>query len=342
MDTDDKDGQPEYPPDTYRWMSWGAIKFIYRPTWRPLTWVVVGLAAVMIAGFAAVFFVRLDVRVEAEGELVADPSVLQVIARTDDLMGVPRVVAGSRVAKGDVLAVLQTDVDEEGIERVRGGLETNVARLSPADPSALADLRIEAGQSVAEIRDAAIRSAASSLQGAIRRLQKRQGDEEREEVIRWSRELRGALGQYLERHRLRSPAVGTVLQYGYPANSNVREGDVVAVILPEGARLVARLSLEAKDVPKVSAGQKVRHRIEAYPFQHYGLFEGEVVSIERAGQEKGELLYEVRATVRNPPALSPRLASEVRLVMGMKLGSQIVIGQRALYDILADGIFGRR
>jgi len=95
-------------------------------------------------------------------------------------------------------------------------------------------------------------------------------------------------------------------------------------------------------MPDIAVGQKVRYKVEAYPFQRYGLFEGEVISIERLQQDKGMLRYEIRASLRNPPTLSKRLGRDVHLVMGMKLNSQIITGNRAVSDILADSLFRLR
>ena len=106
----EEDLEPEYPPETHRWMSWAAIKFINRPTLRPLAWVCYALMAIVAAGLVSIFYIRLDVRVESRGEIVADPGVLQVLARADELMTVPRISAGSTVAKGAVLGVLQMPV----------------------------------------------------------------------------------------------------------------------------------------------------------------------------------------------------------------------------------------
>ena len=167
----------EYPPETYRWMSWAAVKFIHRPPLRPLAWICVSIALVMVLGVTAAFFMELNVRVPA-------PAVFD---------------------------------------------ET----------------------------------------------------------------------------------------------------------------LTARLFLEPRDVPNVAVGQRVIHRVEAYPFQHYGLFEGEVLSIERR-RASDDPRYEVKASVLTPPALPERLKSTVKLVPGMKADSQIITGKHTLYDVILDSQFGRR
>lgn len=343
----DDGAEAEYPPETFRYMSWSAIRFINRPTLRPLAWTCHGLLLALIAGLVSAWFIQLDVRVEAPGEIVADPGVLQVVAQTDDLMAAPAKKAGQAAVKGEVLGLLQMELSEEDLSRMLAALDANPGLIEAAGRKKGLDPAVETGQLAAGVHDAAVREAGMALQSAVRRLQKSLSslgafEADKGEAIRLSQQLKGTLASYLEAHRLRSPANGDILQYEAPVNSQVHKGQAVATILPQGATLVAKLLLDAKDVPNVAVGQRVRHKVEAYPFQRYGLFEGEVLSIERAGQDKGDLRYEVRAAVRRPPALSERLARDVRLVMGMKLDSQIVTGKRTLYDILADSLFGQR
>lgn len=343
----EEEASAEYPPETFRFMSWSAIQFIHRPTFRPLAWTCHGLLLSLIAGLVSVYYIRLDVRVEGGGEIIADPGVLQVVAESEGLMGVPVKKAGQTAAKGEILGLLQMDMPQEAIEQKLAALDENIALIEASNRRTGLDVRVESGQFAAAIRDEGVREAGRSLQNAIRRLGRSLSglgafESDKSESIQLSRQLKASLSRYLDAQRLRSPANGSILQYEAPLNSQVHKGQTVATILPEGATLMAKLVLDAKDVPNVAVGQPVRHKIEAYPYQRYGLFDGEVVAIERAAADKGGLRYEVRATIRNPPTLSARLAPDVKLVMGMRLDSQIITGNRTLYDILADSLFGQR
>jgi biotin carboxyl carrier protein len=341
-----KVAEPEYPPETFRWMSWATIRFINRPTWRPLAWVCFGLLALMVGAVASSFFIEISVRVDSSGSVVANPGVLQVVAHSEALMSVPRIALGAKVAKGEVVGLLQMEMEESEIEKMVSALDANTALIERSGRKTGLREGIENGKALSVIHDdAAIRDAATALQSSVRQLRENlEGlgafEADKGTVIRQSGALRGVLEEYLERHRLRSPTSGTLLQYEVASNARVKSGDTVATILPEGAALVASVVLEAKDVPNVSVGQRIQHKLEAYPFQRYGLFEGEVLSIDRT-QEKGELLYRVTASVRTPTTLSPRVAQNVHLVMGMKLNSQIITGERLLFDLLADSLFGK-
>ena len=265
METSEEEGQPpEFPPQTYRWMSWSAIKFINRPPLRPLAWICYGLLAVLVGAFAATFFINVDMRIESDGDLVDYPGLLAVLVRADGLMGERKVAPGATVAKGEILSILQADAEQT---------------LS---------------------------------------------------------------GPSLERTRVRSPSAGRLIQYEVEPNASVRAGQAVATILPRGSALVARMPVEAEDLPYLAVGQHVRYRLEAFPSQRYGLFVGEVLALDGSKKENGEYSYKVKASVRPPPRLPARLADDVRLVTGMKLHAQIITGHHTVIEIIDDTLFGQR
>lgn len=198
---------PEYPPETYRLMSWSAIRFIHRPPFRPLAWAIWAIAGLLGGLLLGAFFYRIDVKAPALGEIVARPGVL--------------------------------------------------------------------------------------------------------------------------------------LQYDVLPNDNVKAGQSAATILPQGAELLARLDVEARDMANVAVGQAVYHKIDAYPYQRYGLFRGEVLSVEQSSQERGALHYAVFASARNPDHISDKLAENVRLVRGMKMRTGIKTGSRTVYDLAVDSFFGK-
>ena len=332
-----------YPPETHGLMSWSSLRFIHRPTLRPLAWVAYGILGTIGVGLVATVFIRQDAVVGAVGEIVPDPGVLEVVAATDGLMGTPRVEVGQTVDKDEVLALLQMDIDEAQLEDLLVALERNVALFEAADfrtglPAQLIDT-----QDLNTLGDDAVREAAAALEATVGRriglAEAAQFESLRDRAIEATYLLRSALVGYMERHILRAPAEGTLLQYAVSMNQNVGSGEVVATVLPEGARLVARLILEPRDLPDIAAGQMTRHQLDAYPYQRYGVFEGEVISIEQSVQTDGVLTYEVLTTVQNSDTLSPELASTVRLVMGMGTASEIITGRSTLYELARDSFF---
>ena len=335
-----------YPPETYRYMSWSAVQFVHRPTWRPLAWICFGLVALVVGVAALVPFMKVDLRVPAAGEIQADPGVLPVLASVDGRMDFPRVPPGTPVKKGDVLGLLELEVPEDRLAKLMSGLEKNTSFLDTADRDALKSRVLESGAEAEALHDAGIRDTAMSLDIAVRQLrtslQKDEPfDSHRNDAMQSSRRLRGELAEFLERHRLRAPAPGTLLQFEAPPHGAVKAGQLVAIVLPENARLVALLSVEPRNAAKLAIGQAVRHKLEAYPFQQYGLFEGEVLSIEQVVDPQKGLLYAVRASIRAAPYLPKRLSHDIPLMTGMKSDSNIVVGKRRLFDEALEAFFNR-
>ena len=335
-----------YPPETYRYMSWSAVQFVHRPTWRPLAWVSFGLIAVVTGVTVLVPFMKVDLRVPGAGEIQADPGVLQVLAAVDGRMDFPRVQPGAAVAKGDILGLLEVELPEDRLAKLISGLERNASSLDTADRDALEGILLEDGAAAEMLHDAGIRETATSLEIAVRQLRTSLRKEEpfdshRNEAMQSSRRLRGELAEFLERHRLRAPAPGTLLQYEAPPHGAVKAGQSVAIVLPENARLVTMLSVEPRNAAKLALGQAVRHKLEAYPFQQYGLFEGEILSIEQIVDQQKGLLYAVRASIRPAPYLPKRLAQDIPLMTGMKADSNIVVGKRRLADEALEAFFNR-
>jgi membrane fusion protein len=76
---------------------------------------------------------------------------------------------------------------------------------------------------------------------------------------------------------VRAPCAGTVLRLRVGApGAVVREGEILSELACEGDRLQAELILPQAGVPLVQAGQQVKLRFDAFPYQRYGIRFGTV------------------------------------------------------------------
>lgn len=117
----------------------------------------------------------------------------------------------------------------------------------------------------------------------------------------------------------------------------------VGPMLPEGASLVAVLSVDPKDVASVEPGQPLRHEVQAYPSDRYGLFPGKVLSIAPVAKisEGGSAYYEVTASI-DPPSHAVKGRSEsIRLVPGLTLRSGILTEHRTVAQAAIAAVLGR-
>jgi multidrug resistance efflux pump len=86
-----------------------------------------------------------------------------------------------------------------------------------------------------------------------------------------------ALAAVVERSRVTFPVDAVVTDLGVAAGAQVREGDLLAVLVPASARLVGYAALPEKQRGEVSPGQLVRLKFDALPVDEVGAGTGHVV-----------------------------------------------------------------
>lgn len=77
-----------------------------------------------------------------------------------------------------------------------------------------------------------------------------------------------------------APAAGTITALGYDLGQSVQAGGVIATVLPQGRVLEARLLIPSHAKSSVTVGQQVHMRIDAFPYQKYGLVTGTIKQVE--------------------------------------------------------------
>jgi hypothetical protein len=86
--------------------------------------------------------------------------------------------------------------------------------------------------------------------------------------------------QWKELKLVQAPTAGRLAYLGFRENQEfVEAGSSVSSILTNHGKLLARAELPLGRSGKVQKGQKVNIKLAAYPYQEYGLIEGEVVQI---------------------------------------------------------------
>ena len=129
---------------------------------------------------------------------------------------------------------------------------------------------------------------------------------------------------------LLSPCAGTVLRLRVNApGAVVKEGDILGELACEGDRMQAELVLPQAGLPQVHAGQGVKLRFDAFPYQRFGVQYGSVKWLGPAGgagpdQGGFRALVELRRD-------SIRVKGQWRrLLPGMEGDGDIVVGRRSL------------
>ena len=238
---------------------------------------VYGGAALLL--LLAVTLIRWPLRVSGVDPVLRPSGYTPVRVLVDGTIERVGVREGSRVQRGDVLAVLRaTPLAAE--------------REGTAADAATAD------------RLAAL--AASRGDAAEERLHRIRGEALRRELA--------LLDEELGLTTVRAPAAGLVLtpRMEERTGTSLAEGDPL-LVLGRTDTLELEFGVAQQDILRVRRGQDVRLRVDALPSR---TFEGRVTSIAELPREQdGEIRYPVRAAVANPDGLlKPEMAAHARVL----------------------------
>lgn len=161
-------------------------------------------------------------------------------------------------------------------------------------------------------------------------------------------ELKNQVAQ-IERQRLqlsvaeevivRAPTDGVVSSVIMRVGQNVTLQSPLASILPTGSVFEARLLVPTRAIGFVQAGEPVRLRYNAFPYQQFGLYRGKVSKVSRSIVVPGELrlpvqvkkpYYLVTASLAKPYVRA--YGKKLPLTAGMTLSADIVLHRERLYE----------
>lgn len=134
--------------------------------------------------------------------------------------------------------------------------------------------------------------------------------------------------------RLIAPSAGTILRL-HVKNSGalLHEGEIVAELVNPGEKLRAELNLPEAGVGKLKAGQGVKLKYDAFPYQRYGVRYGQVAWLSPATIEsKDGASFRAQVELGESELL---IQGQSRpLAAGMSGKAEIVIGKRSLIEYI--------
>ncbi len=161
------------------------------------------------------------------------------------------------------------------------------------------------------------------------------------------REKRDSAAQELKKMELRrrrvvlkAPADAVVLELANQSlGSVVREAEPIVTLVPLDTPLVAEVSINTRDVGRVSTGEPVRVKVDAYPFQKYGTAAGTLATISRdslppdrksdpAGAAPKPSAFRARVALDGKGGLVGENGKPLRLLPGMTVTAEIKVGHR--------------
>jgi len=143
---------------------------------------------------------------------------------------------------------------------------------------------------------------------------------------------------------LRAPQAGIVKDLAtHTPGTVVAPGTILLTLVPNDEPLIAEVWIDNADAGFVKSQQKARIKVAAYPFQKYGLIEGEVTQVGADAQTRSELgnaatkaiqdaAYRAMISLGNSYLENQR--KQLRLVSGMQVSAEIHLGTRTVLEYL--------
>lgn len=139
---------------------------------------------------------------------------------------------------------------------------------------------------------------------------------------------------------LTSPADAVVLEVAKLSQGSVaRAAEPVFTLVPLGAELEAEVQIDSLDVGYVKVGDDAHIKIDAYPYQKHGLVEAKLRTLSEDSFKRdhsagggNESYYTSRLKLE--AVRLNRMPEHARLLPGMTLTAEIVVGQRSVISYL--------
>lgn len=152
-----------------------------------------------------------------------------------------------------------------------------------------------------------------------------------------------------------APCDGVVSSLAIARHQVAVTGVQLVSIVPSKATLQATLYAASRDLGFIQIGQRVQIKLDAFPYQKFGLVEGRVIaiadspinileasSIDRlaTSRDATEPLYIVRVALKKQ--YMDAYGKKMKLRPGMQLSAQIELDTRFLYEWLIEPLIGLR
>jgi membrane fusion protein, adhesin transport system len=143
---------------------------------------------------------------------------------------------------------------------------------------------------------------------------------------------------------LRAPVDGIVqdILVTSPGQS-VASNQPLMKLVPTGGGMVVEARVRNRDIGQVRVGQPCKVKVQAYDFLRYGMLSGQVEQIDAdavVDPRSGALTYGI--LVRTDGAELGRDGLPVKVVPGMAVEIDLLVGERTILSYLTDRIFRLR
>jgi hemolysin D len=210
-------------------------------------------------------------------------------------------------------------------------LETQEKRLEAERDLTTARGRQKELEKEIRVTEAERDSYASSVRQRVR--------EELAQAVTDSQEAREQLAKAQRKSELVTvvaPHDAVVLEVRQTALGSVlNPGDVLAVLVPLDESLLVEADIDPADIGEIRVGDRVRLKVDAYPFQKYGTLEGrlstlsaDALSLEGGPAGATRTVFRARIEITRREFLHAR--RQPVLLPGMTLSAEVIVGERTV------------
>ncbi|MDH4235347.1 MAG: HlyD family efflux transporter periplasmic adaptor subunit, partial [Gallionella sp.] len=155
------------------------------------------------------------------------------------------------------------------------------------------------------------------------------------------RKLQQDVGKQTHRHELlelKATQDGFVKDLStHTPGTVVSPGTILMTVVPKNDPIEAEVWITHLDAGFVMPKQQARVKLAAYPFQKYGMLEGEVSQVSPDSTEPDKTQREepgYRAVISLPNAYLENAGKRYTLTPGMQVTAEIILGRRSVLEYL--------
>lgn len=147
-------------------------------------------------------------------------------------------------------------------------------------------------------------------------------------------------------YEIRSPINGQVTSMQARIGQYKANNLPLLAIVPKDAKLQVELYVPTRAIGFIEEGQKVRIRFDAFPYQRYGIFEGQITTISKhvllpnelaIPMELNEAVYRVTVELNQQDVVA--YGKHFPLQAGMSLEADIILDRQTLFEWILDPLF---
>ncbi|MBK1812694.1 HlyD family efflux transporter periplasmic adaptor subunit [Clostridium sp. YIM B02505] len=134
-----------------------------------------------------------------------------------------------------------------------------------------------------------------------------------------------------------APVDGYISTLNYnTVGSSIMPDKPIATVVPENTKMIIEAFVQNKDIGKVRVGQQVILKMEPYPYQSFGVVNGEISQISSNSYEDKSLgnVYKINITLKEQSIKSE--GKEFKLFPGMNAQVDINVGKRRIIEYFLD------